>query len=59
MHTGNYCVDFREVRGQVSAKRALEIASAGAHNILLIGPTGVRQDDAGEATANNPAASGI
>jgi len=35
-----YSVDFKEVRGQVSAKRALEIASAGAHNILLIGPPG-------------------
>ncbi|HEY8225288.1 MAG TPA: YifB family Mg chelatase-like AAA ATPase [Pyrinomonadaceae bacterium] len=39
-HTENYTVDFREVRGQVSAKRALEIASAGGHNILLIGPPG-------------------
>lgn len=39
-HTGNYSVDFREVRGQISAKRALEIASAGGHNILLIGPPG-------------------
>jgi magnesium chelatase family protein len=39
-HTGNYSVDFREVRGQFSAKRALEIASAGGHNILLIGPPG-------------------
>ena len=39
-HTENYSVDFREVRGQISAKRALEIASAGGHNILLIGPPG-------------------
>ena len=38
--TEHYSVDFREVRGQASAKRALEIASAGAHNILLIGPPG-------------------
>ena len=38
--TERYSVDFKEVRGQVSAKRALEIASAGAHNILLIGPPG-------------------
>ena len=36
----HYNVDFKEVRGQMSAKRALEIAIAGAHNILLIGPPG-------------------
>jgi magnesium chelatase family protein len=35
-----YGVDFREVRGQMAVKRALEVASAGAHNILLIGPPG-------------------
>jgi magnesium chelatase family protein len=37
---GRYDVDFREVRGQLAAKRALEVASAGSHNILLIGPPG-------------------
>jgi magnesium chelatase family protein len=36
----HYDVDFREVRGQLAVKRALEVASAGSHNILLIGPPG-------------------
>ena len=36
----SYDIDFSEVKGQTLVKRGLEIAAAGAHNVLMIGPPG-------------------
>ena len=36
----NYEIDFNEIKGQENLKRAMEIAAAGEHNLIMIGPPG-------------------
>lgn len=39
-NVNNYDVDFKDVQGQENIKRSMEIAAAGGHNVIMIGPPG-------------------
>ena len=49
-------VDLSSIRGQMSARRALEVAAAGGHNLLLIGTAGSGKTHAGPCAARHSAA---
>ncbi len=51
-----YSITIDDICGQTTAKRALEIAAAGHHNILFTGPPGSRQDNVSQSVTKHSAA---
>ena len=56
LETAQIAVDMSQVKGQTGARRALEVAAAGGHNMLMIGVPGSRKNHAGTLSAGDSAA---
>ncbi len=58
-HTVQGVADLKDVKGQAHARRALEIAAAGGHNLIFVGPPGSGQNDVSPPFTRNYAPFGL